>query len=88
MTKAEIEHHEMCALDRKDRRRKQRFWMFCLNIFFMSVIGFILLSGLDNGPAETGIFMSFGSLITLNTAYLFGEVWEDLTISKTSIKVS
>jgi urea transporter len=48
----------------------------------------VLYAGLDNSPAETAVFMSFGSIISLNMAYLFGEIWEDMNITKTGIKAS
>lgn len=88
MTKTEMEFHAECAADRKRRRRAQRFWMFILNIFFMAVVGFILYAKLDSSPSETAMFMSFGSIISLNMAYLFGEIWEDMNITKTGIKAS
>ena len=74
--------------EKRERRSKQRFWIFVLNAFYMFVIGYILFMGLDTSPAETGIFMAFAAMITTNSAYLFGEVWEDMNITKTGIKVS
>ena len=73
--------------ERRSRRRSQRFWMVVLNGFFMYMYWYIITGELTGSVAETGVFMSAGALIALNGTYLFGEIWEDVNVTKTGIKV-
>lgn len=60
----------------------RRRFMFAVSGFCMLVIGYILIRGLDTGPADTAMTMAFFTLIGIVGSYVFGATWEDVATKK------
>ena len=73
--------------ERKERREKQKLWVAAINIFCMVVILCIILLDKKGPPVDTAIWMSFATMISITGSYLFGEMWTDMNITKSTLKV-
>lgn len=60
----------------------RRRFMFAVSGFCMLVVGYILIRGLDTGPADTAMTMAFLTLIGIVGSYVFGATWEDVATKR------
>ena len=56
--------------------------MFATIAFCKIVIAYVLLRDMDSESAQTAINMSFVIIGTTVSSYVFGAVWQDVSLSK------
>lgn len=58
--------------------RLRRRFLYLVNLFCAGVVAYVLWRGLDTGPAEAAVTMSFLVMGASVGSYVFGATWEDI----------
>lgn len=60
----------------------RRRFMFAVTAFCMGVVSYALGARLETSVADTAVTFSFLTLIAITGSYVFGAVWEDVSVFK------
>lgn len=66
-----------------DHWRTRRFALIVSSLFYSAIIVYVLVFGRDNSAVHANaLSMAFVALMSNVGAYIFGPIWEDLSMSK------